>query len=254
MVGYIFGETVGDSFRTDPGLLQHTLLTLLLLQEMEAETHQSQHQGKRNHGHRGRFDNGPYILAPTLVAAFSIEPGRPLQQYGHSVPARMPKATFSPIRFNEFIHHIETRLHHRQYNQLRNSFPHFDAKRLPPPVPAGDKQLPLIIGIDQTDQIAQDDTVLMTKPRTGQNYRRQMGILDMDGHARGNKVSCTRRELKRGIQHGPQIHAGGPLGGVIRHWKLVAKSAVNDLQLYLSVHSFRLSGQPLKRPADLFPP
>jgi hypothetical protein len=61
----------------------------------------------------------------------------------------------------EAWHDRELELHDGDYDQLRNSLAGLDPKRRAPAVPARDHELTLVVGIDQANEIAEHDTVLM---------------------------------------------------------------------------------------------
>ena len=59
-------------------------------------------------------------------------------------------------------------LHHRHKNHLCDALTDINGKSGVAPVPAGDKNLSLIVRINQTDQIAQNDAVFMPQTGSGQ--------------------------------------------------------------------------------------
>ena len=114
-----------------------------------------------------------------------------------------------------------------------NTFTRLDGERLGAAIPAGDKHLPLVIGIDQADQVAEDDTMLVAKPGARQQYRRQSGIGNMNRKPRRYESGFTRRQLKRRIKTGTHIHACGPVRGVVWQGEFVTESLVEYLKLNL---------------------
>ena len=75
------------------------------------------------------------------------------------------KTVFAAMTLVKIVHPVEFDLNHRNDDKLGDALQRIQLERCLPPVPAGNKNLALIIRIDQSDQIAQDNSVFMTKPR-----------------------------------------------------------------------------------------
>ena len=95
---------------------------------------------------------------------------------GNLFMAGMSEAAYAPVCFNEIINHLEIRLNNRHNHKLRNTVTHFDGETITAAIPAGDKQLPLIIWINQADQIPQHNTMFVTQTRAWQNNCRHVRI------------------------------------------------------------------------------
>ncbi len=76
------------------------------------------------------------------------------------MPAAVPEAAATAMAGIEFGDAFEFHLRDRYEHHLRDAFAHFDGERLRATIPTGHEHLPLVIRIDQTDQITQHDTVL----------------------------------------------------------------------------------------------
>ena len=68
--------------------------------------------------------------------------------------ARMAETAGATGTFIELFDFFEIDLHNRHKNQLRNAFADMNGKSGIAPVPAGDKNLALVVGVNQTNQIA----------------------------------------------------------------------------------------------------
>ena len=61
------------------------------------------------------------------------------------MPAGVTETTFSTAAIVKFLDDGKFCLHHRDHHQLCNSFADFDAKAVAAAIPAGDKQLSLVV-------------------------------------------------------------------------------------------------------------
>jgi len=100
-----------------------------------------------------------------------------------STTAGTAEPTGSAFALAEFLNDIEGDLHDWHDYELRQPVQRAEGKRLSTTIPGGNEYLTLVIRIDQTDQIAEDDAVLMGQPRARQDDRRKPGIGKMDGNA-----------------------------------------------------------------------
>src|SRR5690606_14569651 len=90
-------------------------------------------------------------------------------------------------------------------------------------------------GVDQPDQIAQYDAVLVAQPRARQHHRRQRRVGDMDRQAGRDQQGLPGLESGLRLEHGPQADAGRTGGGIGRQGKVAAETGVENLRLE-SVH------------------
>lgn len=128
------------------------------------------------------------------------------------------KAILATVTLFKVLHHIEIHLHYRHYHQLRDPLQRIQQERRVPTIPAGDKYLPLIIGVDQSDQIAQDYAMLVAQPGARQNYCCESGVSKMDGDAGGDKAGFPRLDSHHMFSAGTQIKARRIGSGI--GWKL----------------------------------
>ena len=62
---------------------------------------------------------------------------------------------------SEFLYYIEAGLYHRHDDKLGDAFEWIENEGFLAAIPAGDQQLALVIRIDEADEIAEYDAVLM---------------------------------------------------------------------------------------------
>src|SRR5690554_5724760 len=134
----------------------------------------------------------------------------------------MAKAAGASLTRGKLLHHLELRLHDRYDDELRDALARLDREGVPPAVPTRDHQLALIVRIDQADQIAEYDAVLMAEPRARKNRCREPGVRNVDGDAGRNQLAVARLERQRRIETGAQIDAGGARGTALGQRNLVA--------------------------------
>jgi hypothetical protein len=109
----------------------------------------------------------------------------------------MAKAAFATVTLVKLVNNSELCLYHWQNHQLCKPLTNLYAELLAASVPAGDKQLTLVIGINQADQVPEHDTVLVAQPRARQYHSSKTGIANVDGYAGRNQPGVTWRQ-----QHG----------------------------------------------------
>ncbi len=130
------------------------------------------------------------------------------------MPAAVAEAAAAAMAGIEFGHAFEIHLRDRHEHHLGDTFAHFDGKRLGPAIPAGHEHLPLVIRIDQADQITQHDAVFMTQAGARQQHRSQMRIVDMDRQTGRNQRGLAGLQRYRLLQTGAQIQSGRTRRGV----------------------------------------
>ena len=84
-----------------------------------------------------------------------------------SLSPGMAEAALGTLGRSEFGNHFKARLHNRHQHKLGNPLTGFDSEAALATVPAGHKNLALIIGVDQANQITKHDTVLVAQPLSG---------------------------------------------------------------------------------------
>jgi len=145
--------------------------------------------------------------------------------------AGMTESAVGSLALGESLYPFELDLDHRHKHHLRDAVtdPYFE--RLLPPIPAGHKHLPLIIRIDQADQIAEHNAMFVPQTRARQQDRRQASVIDMNRQPGGDQVRFTRLKGKRLIETGTKIQAGRARGRVLRQGNVLAQSVIKNLQL-----------------------
>src|SRR4030067_685690 len=126
--------------------------------------------------------------------------------------AGMAEAAGAAPAFLEFLHNLELGLRHRHEHHLRDAVAWFDGERRLSAVPAGDEYLSLVIGVDQADQVAEHDAVLVAEAGARQQHGRKPGITDVDGNTGGEELRVARLERERRVEAGDQNEARGGLG------------------------------------------
>jgi len=73
----------------------------------------------------------------------------------------------APLRGAEIFDDVELRLYDRNDDELREALERVQREGRRAPVPGRYHQLALVVGVDQTDQVAQHDAVLVPSPERG---------------------------------------------------------------------------------------
>ncbi len=73
----------------------------------------------------------------------------------------MTEASGATAALRKRLYELEVDLPHGHDHELRDALPRLNTERRGPTVSAGDQQFPLVVGIDQADEITEDDSVFM---------------------------------------------------------------------------------------------
>jgi hypothetical protein len=122
-------------------------------------------------------------------------------------------------------------LHDRDDHHLCDPFAGIDGKRLTPAVPTRHHELALVVGVDESHQVAQHHTVFVTEARAGQYHGRQSRVIDVNGEPGRNELGLARLEHERRVQAGTQIQPGGAPGGIRRQREVGADARVQNPHL-----------------------
>ena len=106
------------------------------------------------------------------------------------------KSAGAAVSFDEIIDDFEVGLDHWHNDQLCDAVADIDSEAICAAVPAGDEQLALVIRVDQPDQVAEYDTMLMAKAGTGEDDGGHIRVFHVDRDA-GRYQQCLTR-----IYHG----------------------------------------------------
>src|SRR5690348_14012188 len=83
---------------------------------------------------------------------------------------RAPEAAGAAAARVELLHDLETDLYHRHDDELREALHRLDGEGAAAAIPRGEEDLPLVIGVDQTDEVTEHDAVFVTEPRSRQDH------------------------------------------------------------------------------------
>src|SRR5262249_7522407 len=96
----------------------------------------------------------------------------------------------------ERLDHVELDLDDGDHDELRDALERVHDEGLATAVPARHEHLALVVGIDQPDEVSEDDAVLMPEARAWYHDRRETRVAEVNGDARGHerRVAGTQRE------------------------------------------------------------
>src|SRR5690625_2113895 len=157
-----------------------------------------------------------------------IQPLRPDFSFSSDISIRssVAQAAVGTVTQVKFLNQLQRHLHHGHHHQLANPLPRLNADGFIAAIPAGNFHLALVIAVDQADQIAQHQTLLVAQARTRQQHGGKAGVADMNGQARWQQSRLARLEHQRLINAGAQIHSGRTGRGVFRQRPLAAQTGV----------------------------
>ena len=92
----------------------------------------------------------------------------------------MAEAPDATVTLGEGFYKFEDRLLHGNDDELRDTLTRLDSECRRTAVPARDQQLPLIVRVDEPDEITEHDAVLMAEPGTWEYQRGQTRIGKMN--------------------------------------------------------------------------
>lgn len=100
----------------------------------------------------------------------------------------MAKATITARAGIKITDNVKFNLHDRDDDHLRQAQARVDRKGLVAAVPAGNQHLSLIIGINESNQVPENDPMFMAEPRARKNDCRQFRVFDVNGNAGGYQL------------------------------------------------------------------
>ena len=113
--------------------------------------------------------------------------GAVVDSFDSGLPGR-PIPTFPTLTGRKVLHHIELSPNHRHDHQLGDTLHGLNGERHVASVPGADHQLALVVAVNQTDQIAQHNTVLVAQARARQDESRVVGVVQVYGDAGGHEL------------------------------------------------------------------
>lgn len=146
------------------------------------------------------------------------------------MPSGMAEAARTALAGREFGDDGELGPDDWHDHHLRDALADGDGERRLAPVPARHQQFALIVAVDQADQIAQNDTVLVTKARARQHHRGQFGVADVDSEAGGDQMCLARLHRQRFRQTGAQVQAGRADSSVVGEGDVLTQTRVENFQ------------------------
>src|SRR6516162_2624467 len=149
----------------------------------------------------------------------------------------MAKACRGALRGLEVRHHLELDLHHRDHDQLRDAIARVHGEGLRAAIPAGHHQLPLVVGVNEAHEIAEDDAVFVAESGAGQDDRGEPRIFEMYGDAGWQEFGLPGGEQQRHIEAGAQIEARGARGRIGRQRELASHTLIEDAHLQRAVRA-----------------
>jgi len=108
----------------------------------------------------------------------------------------------------EVRHDLKFDLHHRDDHELRDALAGREREGFMPSIPARNHEFPLIVRINQADEIAEHDAVAMAETGARQNDCGESRVLNIDRKTGGDELGPPGRKLERFIETGPKIQAG----------------------------------------------
>ena len=151
----------------------------------------------------------------------------------------MPEAAGRAMAGLEFFAVLEAHRYDRHEHELRDAVPREDDEGVAPTVPARDQDLSLVVRIDESDKITQDDPVLVPQPRTRQHHGAEARIIDVERHPARDQVRRARLATQRGLKAGTQVHARRSAASISGQREVTPETWVQDLELDLSHGIFR---------------
>jgi hypothetical protein len=137
----------------------------------------------------------------------------------------------APLRRLEVVHDFETGVDHRNEDHLGDPFAGLHGERRIPAIPAGNEHLPLVVGVDQPDEVAEDDAVLVAESGARQQHGREGWVADVDRHAGGYQHGLAGRHVGRCFDAGPHIDPRRALGRVLGQREFGTQPRIEDLEL-----------------------
>ena len=112
------------------------------------------------------------------------------------------KSTVAAFALAERFDKIEIYARDRNDHELRDAFHWIDGERCLAAIPARNKELALIIGIDESDQVPEYDAVLMAEARSWQDDCSVARVGNVDRHPSWDEFGFAWFEDERRIDAG----------------------------------------------------
>jgi hypothetical protein len=120
-----------------------------------------------------------------------------------SAAARVAEAAAAAIACGEIFHDCELGLQDGDDHELRNALARLDPEVFRAAVPARDHELALIVGVDEANEVAEHDAVLVAEARARNDDRGKRRVGDVDREPGVDQLAGARCEVDGGIEAGP---------------------------------------------------
>ncbi len=92
----------------------------------------------------------------------------------------MTKSAIAAVAILKLLYDFKMHLFNGHEHQLCNALTGLNLVCPLTSIPARDKYLPLVIGVDQTSQVTKHQPMLVSQSRSGQQHGSQVAVADMD--------------------------------------------------------------------------
>ena len=128
----------------------------------------------------------------------------------------MTKSACAPVAGIKFVHNTERNLLDRDEHHLGDALARLNLVALTAAVPAGNVDLALVVGIDQTSQVTQHEAVFVPEARTRQQNGSERRVRNMNRHAGRYQNGIARLYCQRLVYTGAHIESGGTISCIMR--------------------------------------
>jgi hypothetical protein len=130
----------------------------------------------------------------------------------------------------KFIDDIEDDLHDGHDDELREALHRLQGECRFATVPCRYEDLTLVIGVDEPDEVPEDDSMFVSEAGAREDDRRETRIVEMDGHTGRYELRLTRLERERRFEARAQIESGAAGRCIAR--ELLAQPRVKNPDFY----------------------
>lgn len=176
-------------------------------------------------------ENPPYFLQTASPACLFLAIDTENSSLGF---ARTAETAFPALAGGKFVHDFKFGLYDGYDNHLGDAFERFDGKRCVAPVPNRNFELALIVGIDEAEQIAQNDTVFVSQPGARQYHGGVARVGQMNRQTGRDEECFARLDGGGRVYTGAQVEPGRAGRGI--RGQLFGHFRIKDFDFYRKVH------------------
>jgi len=143
----------------------------------------------------------------------------------------MAETTLAAFALTKLADHAERDLFDRYENQLSYAFPRLHFVGLRSAIPAGNKDLSLVVGVDKAGEIAQHQAVPVPEAGPRQKDGSQPGIAYVNSDPCRYQDRLPRFNAYRCIDAGAHVQARRSVSCIVRQGNGIAHSRIQNLQL-----------------------